>query len=76
MTGRAMPGLAHQDQPETRYRPPPQDPLRNSQRGTWKLARLLDRFALLRGQGGIEPYEPRRVGLVELSDALSGLYEV
>ena len=41
-----------------------------------KPARLLYCFALLRGQGGIEPYEPRRVGLVEFSDAFPRLYEV
>ena len=32
-------------------------------------ARLLDRLALLCGQGRIEPYEPRGAGLVEFSDA-------
>ena len=81
MTGRAMPGPAHQDRHEIRCGPrlairyailsaAPGKPARLPDRLPYCAALpLLRGFALLRGHGGIEPYEPRRACLVEFSDA-------
>jgi hypothetical protein len=45
--------------------------MQSSARHRGYLARPLERFALLRGQGRVEPYEPHRVCLVEFGDGFS-----
>jgi hypothetical protein len=71
MTCRAMPRPAHQDRPKIRCRPRLEIRYAILSAALGKLARPLDRFALLCCHGRIEPYEPRRVGLVKFRDALA-----
>jgi hypothetical protein len=63
MTGRATPGRHSGPQPKVRW------PILSVAPGIAHMA--AGRLALLCGHGRIEPYEPRRVCLVEFSDALS-----